>query len=136
MAPSDWRLAIIWPIDKKGDSEDTNYRPVSVTSIICKIPYVILKKTLLSFLCGTRPISPNIVHPRRERCAPQKIRKKLKSDTFPRFYSATITHDISTIPSSSERQWITLIKLPYEPRTGETTKWILQLALNHGSVLR
>ncbi len=36
VVPTDWRLAIICPIHKKGDPEDdSNYRPVSLTSIIC-----------------------------------------------------------------------------------------------------
>ncbi len=37
VVPTDWRLAIICPIHKKGDPEVvSNYRPVSRTSIICK----------------------------------------------------------------------------------------------------
>ncbi len=36
--PEDWRSAIICPICKKGDREVTgNYRPVSLTSIVCKV---------------------------------------------------------------------------------------------------
>ncbi len=36
--PQDCRLAIICPIFKKGDPEDAaNYRPVSLTSVLCKI---------------------------------------------------------------------------------------------------
>ncbi len=36
--PQDWRKAIICPIFKKGDPEDApNYRPVSLTSVLCKI---------------------------------------------------------------------------------------------------
>ncbi len=60
MVPADWRLAIICPIHKKGDPEDvSDYRPVSLTSIICKIFERILKRALLSFLSDTRSISPN-----------------------------------------------------------------------------
>ncbi len=34
----DWRTAIICPILKNGDREVTgNYRPVSLTSIVCKV---------------------------------------------------------------------------------------------------
>ncbi len=38
VVPTDWRLVIICPVHKKGDAEDvSNYRPVSLTSMICKI---------------------------------------------------------------------------------------------------
>ncbi len=59
VVPTDWRLAIICQVHKKGDPEDvSNYRPVSLTSIICKIVERILKRALLSFLSDTRTISP------------------------------------------------------------------------------
>ncbi len=59
MVPTDWRLAIICPIHKKGDPEDvSNYRPVSLTSLICQIFERILKRALFSFLSDTRSISP------------------------------------------------------------------------------
>ncbi len=58
VAPSDWRLAIKCPIHKKGDPEDVpNYRPVILTSIICKIFERILKWARLSFLSYTLSIS-------------------------------------------------------------------------------
>ncbi len=57
VVPADWRLAIICPIHKKGDPEDvSNYRPVSLTSIICKTFERILKRALLSFLNVTPSI--------------------------------------------------------------------------------
>ncbi len=60
VVPTDWRLAIICPIYKKGDPEDvSDYRPVSLTSIICKTFERILKRALLSFLSDTRSISPH-----------------------------------------------------------------------------
>ncbi len=53
--PHDWRKAIICPIFKKGDPEDAaDYRPVSLTSILCKIFEKLLKKALLLFLTETR----------------------------------------------------------------------------------
>ncbi len=59
VVPTDWRLAIICPI-QKGDPEDVpNYRPVSLTSIICKIFERILKRTLLSSRSDTRSTSPH-----------------------------------------------------------------------------
>ncbi len=58
--PQDWRKAIICPIFKKGDPEDAaNYRPVSLTSVLCKIFEKLLKKALLLFLTETRSLSPS-----------------------------------------------------------------------------
>ncbi len=56
--PQDWRKAINCPIVKKGDPEDAaNYRPVSLTSVLCKIFELLLKKALLLFLTETRSLS-------------------------------------------------------------------------------
>ncbi len=39
--PTDWKLACVTAISKSGKQSDPgNYRPVSLTSIICK-PYVV-----------------------------------------------------------------------------------------------
>ncbi len=60
MVPQDWRKAIISPIIKKGDPEDAaNYRPVSLTSVLCKIFEKLLKKALLLVLTETRSLSPS-----------------------------------------------------------------------------
>ena len=49
--PSIWKKAIIIPIFKKGDkSNSANYRPISLTSIICKIMESIIKDNILSYL--------------------------------------------------------------------------------------
>ncbi len=57
--PHDWCKAIICPIFKKGDPEDAaNYRPVSLTSVLCKIFEKLLKKASLLFLTETRSLSP------------------------------------------------------------------------------
>ncbi len=56
----DWRKAIIGPIFKKVDPEDAaNYRPVSLTSVLCKIFEKLLKKAPLLFLTETRSLSPS-----------------------------------------------------------------------------
>ncbi len=60
VAITDWRLAMIRSIRKKGDQEDvSNYRPESLTSIMGKIFERIVKKVLLSFLSDARSISPH-----------------------------------------------------------------------------
>ena len=49
--PSDWKRASITPIYKKDDKKDPeNYRPVSLTSILCKIMEPIIKDHLLKYL--------------------------------------------------------------------------------------
>ena len=46
-----WKLAYVVPIFKKGSrSHCDNYRPISLTCVVCKILEVILKKVILNFL--------------------------------------------------------------------------------------
>jgi len=47
--PMDWKTASISPLFKKGAKSDPgNYRPVSRTSVVCKIMESIIKDSLLS----------------------------------------------------------------------------------------
>ena len=49
--PADWRTASIVPIFKIGNRTDkTNYRPVSLTSVPCKIMESLIKGKLMNFL--------------------------------------------------------------------------------------
>ena len=49
--PEEWKLAHISPLFKKGDKADPgNYRPVSLTSVTCKIMESIIKDFLVSSL--------------------------------------------------------------------------------------
>lgn len=51
--PQDWKTANVSTIFKKGDkSEACNYRPVSLTSIVCKVMETILRGHLLKFVMG------------------------------------------------------------------------------------
>uniref|UniRef100_K7F0K2 Reverse transcriptase domain-containing protein n=1 Tax=Pelodiscus sinensis TaxID=13735 RepID=K7F0K2_PELSI len=48
VVPLDWRIANIVPIFKKGEKSDPgNYRPVSLTSVVCKILEKILKEKVV-----------------------------------------------------------------------------------------
>ena len=48
--PAEWKTAHIVPIFKKGDRNDrANYRPVSLTSVPCKIMEKIIKEKLVKF---------------------------------------------------------------------------------------
>ena len=49
--PNDWKCATVIPIFKKGTSADpNNYRPISLTSIVCKVYESIIKCQILSYL--------------------------------------------------------------------------------------
>jgi hypothetical protein len=49
--PKDWRMATVVPIFKKGQKKDpANYRPVSLTSIPCKILEKIVKEQIMKHL--------------------------------------------------------------------------------------
>ena len=49
--PAEWKTANVVPIFKKGSKTDrTNYRPVSLTSVPCKIMESLIKDKLVSFL--------------------------------------------------------------------------------------
>ena len=57
VVPRDWRDAIVTPLLKKGSrSEASNYRPVSLTSIICKVLEKIIKERVVEHLCRHRII--------------------------------------------------------------------------------
>ncbi|CAM5087852.1 unnamed protein product [Natator depressus] len=48
VVPYDWRIANIVPIFKKGEKSDPgNYRPVSLTSVVCKVLEKILKEKVV-----------------------------------------------------------------------------------------
>ena len=58
--PSSWRQALITPVFKKGDkTKPENYRPISLTSICCKIMERIIRKHLHLFCEQINIISPN-----------------------------------------------------------------------------
>ena len=49
--PSDWKTAYIIPIFKKGDAQKASqYRPISLTSVICKILERVVREKLLDYV--------------------------------------------------------------------------------------
>ena len=49
--PSDWKCANVTPIFKKGDkSNPGNYRPISLTSVVCKLMETIIRDNIVKFL--------------------------------------------------------------------------------------
>ena len=58
--PDDWKTANVTPIHKKGDRTDpSNYRPVSLTSQVCKVLESIVRKHLMEHLTGNNILSDN-----------------------------------------------------------------------------
>ena len=48
--PSDWKTGYVTAISKKGNKCDpSNYRPISLTSIICKIMESIIRDHIMKF---------------------------------------------------------------------------------------
>ena len=55
--PRDWRTANVTPIFKKGKREDpANYRPVSLTSVVCKILESIVRDGIIDHLERNKPL--------------------------------------------------------------------------------
>ncbi len=49
--PDDWKSAFIVPIHKKGDQQRvSNYRPVSLTPVICKLLERVIRSQLLDYM--------------------------------------------------------------------------------------
>jgi hypothetical protein len=58
--PADWKTATVTPIFKKGPKSDpANYRPVSLTSIPCKVMETIIKEKIMSHLAEHDLIKPS-----------------------------------------------------------------------------
>ena len=56
--PQDWKDAVITPLYKKDEKcLASNYRPISLTSIICKIMESIIKDDLMSYVCNNNIIT-------------------------------------------------------------------------------
>ena len=56
--PVVWSKAFITPVFKKGDPTDaSNYRPIALTCVLCKLMESIIKDQLLSYLLGHKLIS-------------------------------------------------------------------------------
>jgi len=56
--PKEWKLAVVTPVFKKGKSTDvSNYRPISLTSLGCKLMKSIMKQDILPHLLSKGIIS-------------------------------------------------------------------------------
>ena len=60
VVPQDWRDANVTPIFKKGAKDQPgNYRPVSLTSVVCKIFEKVIKNKLSNHLIEQKLLSPH-----------------------------------------------------------------------------
>jgi hypothetical protein len=58
--PADWKVAQIIPIFKKGDTQSPgNYRPVSLTSVLCKVLEKVVREQMLKYLFDNGIIPKN-----------------------------------------------------------------------------
>jgi len=58
--PAAWKSANVTPVFKKGASSSiTNYRPISLTSVFCKLFERIVKEQMLKFLLDNKLITPH-----------------------------------------------------------------------------
>lgn len=56
--PHDWKKAVVSPIFKKGSKNNAeNYRPISLTSIICKLMETLVKNAVLAHLISEKLLS-------------------------------------------------------------------------------
>ena len=58
--PEQWKLALVSPIFKKGcKNVASNYRPISLTSILCRLMEYIIKEAILNHLLNNNLLSEN-----------------------------------------------------------------------------
>ena len=60
IVPLEWKEANIIPLYKKGSrNKSVNYRPVSLTSVICKVLETIIRDHMMDFLIKHKLINPS-----------------------------------------------------------------------------
>ena len=60
IVPFEWKEANIIPLFKKGSrNKSVNYRPVSLTSVICKLLETIIRDHMMEFLIKYKLINPS-----------------------------------------------------------------------------
>ena len=60
--PQDWKDVIITLLHKKGEKEfASNYRPISLTSIVCKVMESITKDDILAYMVSNKLLT-NLQH--------------------------------------------------------------------------
>jgi hypothetical protein len=60
MVPAEWKTANVVPIFKKGSKADpSNYRPISLTCVCCRVMESIIKEDIVNHLSRNKAIKPS-----------------------------------------------------------------------------
>jgi hypothetical protein len=125
--PEDWKTATVTPIYKKGQKSDpSNYRPVSLTSVPCKVMETIIKEKIMDHLQKESLIKPSQhgFWPGRS-CATNLI---IFMDTVTKAFDNGIPADIFYLDFAKAFDKVPrerlLIKLEAKGITGRMKNWI------------
>ena len=131
--PADWKKANITPLFKKGaTSEPANYRPVSLTSVCCKLLEQIVDSQLMKHLDQHKILSENQHAFRRGRsCESQLI---LTFNDLASNHNDNITTDVAVLGFSKAFDVVPhqklLHKIDFYGIRGKTKNWIAAFLTN------
>lgn len=133
--PSDWREALVVPIFKKGDKHQaSNYRPVSLTSIVCKLLEHIIHSSVMKHFDQNEVLCDNQHGFRKKRsCETQLLStvQEIASSTAKGKQVDIILLDFAKAFDKVPHSRL-LYKLEYYGVRGNTRKWI-ESFLSHRS---
>jgi endonuclease/exonuclease/phosphatase family metal-dependent hydrolase len=125
--PEGWKSANITPIHKKGDKSKTeNYRPVSLTSVVCKVLERMIRKRLMQHLKNNNLLSDQQFGFRPQRSTTTQLLKAL--DDWTAWLDEGINFDVmymdfakafDSVPHRRLMQKITAYGI-----TGRTHRWL------------
>ena len=131
--PSDWKIANITPIHKKGTTTDpANYRPVSLTCVCCKLLEHIVDSNLMAHLAKWNILSDNQHAFRKARsCETQLI---LTTHDFTKNLDAWLTTNVAILDFAKAFDVMPhqclLDKLDFYGIRSKTQQWISSFLTN------
>ena len=131
--PTDWKKATVSPIFKKGSRSDpANYRPISLTSLLCKTLEHIIYSHVMGYLERNNILSTNQFGFRQKRSADLQLLltvHDLASSLNDNAQTDCILLDFSKAFDKVSHKLL-LLKLRYYGITGETINWIQSFLTN------